>query len=116
MRIKCELRITDEYGSDLRSYDHYLSSSENKATLFNCWYAASTDKELLKQSYYYKAINPDTDLCTFTKVLICSFLYTAAVTELVMKDVVTQDLLIRNYLYRPTTSFRDISLIFDQTD
>ena len=36
MRIKCELRITDEYGSDLRSYDHYLSSSENKAILFNC--------------------------------------------------------------------------------
>ena len=33
MRIKCELRITDKYGSDLRSYDHYLSSSENKATL-----------------------------------------------------------------------------------
>ena len=31
MKIICELQIRREYESDLRSNEHYLSSSENKA-------------------------------------------------------------------------------------
>ena len=31
MKVIFELRLRREYESDLRSYEHYLSSSENKA-------------------------------------------------------------------------------------